>query len=140
MAAARRRHQSANRGQTEPLPHRRPGFFTRKDVVVRHVPAASGQSPGQTGEVTSLLIPPPGSHGPPRQKEPFATPRFATDPAPRAIPVPDEDADASRDCLELPRPKALLRTIGWNIAESFGLPTGAYAITAALAGRNAGLW
>ena len=44
------------------------------------------------------------------------------------------------ECLELPRPKALLRTIGWNVAESFGLPTGAYALAAALAGRNAGLW
>lgn len=34
----------------------------------------------------------------------------------------------------------LLRTVSWNIAESFGLPTGAYALAAWLGGRNAGLW
>jgi hypothetical protein len=34
----------------------------------------------------------------------------------------------------------LLRSVGWNIAESFGLPTAGYAIAAAFAGRNAGLW
>jgi hypothetical protein len=44
------------------------------------------------------------------------------------------------ECLELPRPTALLRTIGWNIAESFGLPTGGYALAAWLGGRDAGLW
>ena len=43
-------------------------------------------------------------------------------------------------CLELPRPGPLVRTIAWNIAESFGLPTGAYALAASLAGRDAGLW
>lgn len=32
------------------------------------------------------------------------------------------------DCLELPRPVPLLRTAGWNLAESFGLPTGAYVL------------
>jgi hypothetical protein len=42
--------------------------------------------------------------------------------------------------IELPRPGSLLRTIGWNLAESFGLPTGAYVVAAALGGRNAGLW
>jgi hypothetical protein len=69
-----------------------------------------------------------------------ATPRFATDPDQRAVPVSDAGAAASSECLELPRPRALLRTVGWNIAESFGLPTAGYAIAAALAGRNAGLW
>jgi hypothetical protein len=44
------------------------------------------------------------------------------------------------ECLELPRPIHLLRTIGWNAAESFGLPLGAYAVAASLAGRTAGLW
>jgi hypothetical protein len=44
------------------------------------------------------------------------------------------------DCLELPRPLLLARTIGWNAAESFGLPVGAYAVAAWLAGRDAGLW
>jgi hypothetical protein len=44
------------------------------------------------------------------------------------------------DCLELPRPALLLRTAGVNLAESFGLPTGAYVLAAALAGRDAGLW
>jgi hypothetical protein len=34
----------------------------------------------------------------------------------------------------------LLRTVGWNIAESFGLPTGGYVLAAWLGGRNAGLW
>lgn len=44
------------------------------------------------------------------------------------------------ECLELPRPALLLRTAGVNLAESFGLPTGAYVLAAALAGRDAGLW
>jgi hypothetical protein len=44
------------------------------------------------------------------------------------------------ECLELPRPARLLRTAGWNLAESFGLPTGAYVLAAAFAGRDAGLW
>jgi hypothetical protein len=50
------------------------------------------------------------------------------------------DRVGSSDCLELPRPTALLRTIGWNVAESFGLPTGAYVLAAWLGGRDAGLW
>lgn len=41
--------------------------------------------------------------------------------------------------LELPRPLQLLRTAGWNAAESFGFPVGGYAIAGWLAGRNAGL-
>jgi hypothetical protein len=44
------------------------------------------------------------------------------------------------ECLELPRPARLVRTAGVNLAESFGLPTGAYILAAWLAGRNAGLW
>lgn len=44
------------------------------------------------------------------------------------------------ECLELPRPLRLARTAGLNLAESFGLPTGAYLLAAALAGRDAGLW
>jgi hypothetical protein len=44
------------------------------------------------------------------------------------------------DCLELPRPLHLLRTAGWNAAESFGLPVAGYAIAAWFAGRSAGLW
>jgi hypothetical protein len=44
------------------------------------------------------------------------------------------------ECLELPRPAQLLRTAGWNLAESFGLPTVGYVVAAWLAGRNAGLW
>jgi hypothetical protein len=47
---------------------------------------------------------------------------------------------APADCLELPRPASLLRTVGWNLAESFGLPTGAYVLAAWLGGRDAGLW
>lgn len=68
-------------------------------------------------------------------------------PTPRVVPDLDQRAAASGgraaaspDCLELPRPRALLRTVGWNIAESFGLPTGGYALAAWLAGRDAGLW
>ncbi len=41
--------------------------------------------------------------------------------------------------LELPRPWRLLRTAGWNLSESVGLPIGAYALAAWLAGRDAGL-
>jgi len=74
-------------------------------------------------------------------KELFPLPRFTADLNPQAAAATPGDRDAAApECLELPRPKALLRTIGWNVAESFGLPTGAYAIAAALAGRNAGLW
>jgi hypothetical protein len=44
------------------------------------------------------------------------------------------------DCLELPRPLLLLRAAALNAAESFGIPLGAYALAAWLAGRDAGLW
>ena len=47
---------------------------------------------------------------------------------------------AGPECLELPRPIRLLRTIGWNAAESFGLPLGGYLLAAAFWGRNVGLW
>ncbi len=70
----------------------------------------------------------------------FALPRFAAEADQRtAATLSDGDA-APPECLELPRPKRLLRTVGWNIAESFGLPTAGYVIAAALAGRDAGLW
>jgi hypothetical protein len=44
------------------------------------------------------------------------------------------------ECLELPRLPELLRTVGWNAAESFGLPVGGFVVAAWLAGRDAGLW
>ena len=43
------------------------------------------------------------------------------------------------ECLELPRPVQLLRTTGWNLFESFGLPLGGYALASSLWGRNAGV-
>jgi hypothetical protein len=49
-------------------------------------------------------------------------------------------ATVTSECLELPRPARLVRTAGLNLAESFGLPTGAYILAAWLAGRDAGLW
>ena len=49
------------------------------------------------------------------------------------------DAGAPDECLELPRPLQLLRTTGWNLAESFGLPLGGYVLAAWLWGRDAGL-
>lgn len=44
-----------------------------------------------------------------------------------------------REHLELPRPLLLLRTVLWNLTESAGLPIGAAALAAWLAGRDAGL-
>jgi len=44
------------------------------------------------------------------------------------------------ECLELPRPGRLVRTAGLNLAEAFGLPTGAYLLAASLGGRDAGMW
>ena len=73
-------------------------------------------------------------------KELFALPRFTAGLDRPAAATPGDRDAAAPDCLELPRPTALLRTIGWNIAESFGLPTGAYVLAAWLGGRNAGLW
>jgi hypothetical protein len=46
---------------------------------------------------------------------------------------------AMPECLELPRPAQLLRTTGWNLFESFGLPLGGYALASWLWGRNAGV-
>jgi len=46
---------------------------------------------------------------------------------------------AMPECLELPRPVHLLRTTGWNLAESFGLPLAAYALAAWLWGRDVGV-
>lgn len=69
----------------------------------------------------------------------FATPRFTADLGRRAT-TQRERAAGSPECLELPPPRALLRTVGWNIVESFGLPSGGYALAAWLAGRDAGLW
>jgi hypothetical protein len=44
------------------------------------------------------------------------------------------------ECVELPARMHLLRTIGWNATEAFGLPVAAYAVAASLDGRDAGLW
>jgi hypothetical protein len=44
------------------------------------------------------------------------------------------------ECVELPGRLHLLRTVGWNATEAFGLPVAAYAIAGTLAGRDAGLW
>jgi hypothetical protein len=41
--------------------------------------------------------------------------------------------------LELPRPLQLIRTAGWNLMESVGLPVAAFALGAWLGGRDAGL-
>jgi hypothetical protein len=41
--------------------------------------------------------------------------------------------------LELPRPCRLLRTVGWNLFESVGLPGVGYVIGQELAGRNAAM-
>jgi hypothetical protein len=46
---------------------------------------------------------------------------------------------AASESLELPRPVQLLRTTSWNLAESFGLPLGGYALAASLWGRDAGM-
>jgi hypothetical protein len=43
------------------------------------------------------------------------------------------------ETLELPRPVQLVRTTGWNLAESFGLPLGGYALAGWLWGREAGV-
>lgn len=41
--------------------------------------------------------------------------------------------------LELPRPAQLVRSTGWNLAESFGLPLGGYILASWLWGRQAGV-
>lgn len=47
---------------------------------------------------------------------------------------------AMSQTLELPRPAQLLRSTGWNLVESFGLPLGGYALAAWLWGRDAGVY
>ena len=49
-------------------------------------------------------------------------------------------SDSQPEFVELPRPMRLLSTAGVSLGESFGLPTGGYALAAWLAGRDAGLW
>jgi hypothetical protein len=44
------------------------------------------------------------------------------------------------ECVELPARRHLLLTVGWNAAESFGLPVAGYVIASSLGGRDAGLW
>jgi hypothetical protein len=44
-----------------------------------------------------------------------------------------------REHVELPNPKRLLWTAGWNMAESVGLPFGAFIVVTDLAGRDPGL-
>ncbi len=41
--------------------------------------------------------------------------------------------------LELPRPRRLLLTVGWNLAESLGLPVAGYLVGARLGGEDAGM-
>jgi len=48
-------------------------------------------------------------------------------------------AAATPGSLELPRPVQLLRSTGWNLTESFGLPLGGYILAAWLWGREAGV-
>jgi len=46
---------------------------------------------------------------------------------------------AMAEHLELPRPRRLMLTAGWNLAESLGLPVAGYLVGAHLDGRNAGM-
>jgi hypothetical protein len=46
---------------------------------------------------------------------------------------------AMPECLELPRPVQLVRTTGWNLSESFGLPLASYALASWLWGVTAGV-
>lgn len=41
--------------------------------------------------------------------------------------------------LELPRPRRLMLTAGWNLAESLGLPVAGYLVGARLGGQGAGM-
>jgi hypothetical protein len=41
--------------------------------------------------------------------------------------------------LELPRPWRLMLTVGWNLAESLGLPVAGYLVGARLGGQGAGM-
>jgi hypothetical protein len=46
---------------------------------------------------------------------------------------------AMPESLELPRPVQLVRSTGWNLAESFGLPLGGYILASWLWGHQAGV-
>jgi hypothetical protein len=46
---------------------------------------------------------------------------------------------AMAEHLELPRPRRLMLTAGWNLAESLGIPVAGYFIGAKLGGRDAGM-
>jgi uncharacterized membrane protein len=48
-------------------------------------------------------------------------------------------APERREHLELPHPRRLIWTAVWNMAESVGLPFGAFVVVTDLAGRNPGL-
>lgn len=52
-----------------------------------------------------------------------------------AMPAPIPECEH----LELPHPRRLIWTAGWNMAESVGLPFGAYIVGTDLWGRNPGL-
>jgi hypothetical protein len=88
----------------------------------------------------STLSTPARSYRPPGPKELSVTLWFSADLDRRAAAKHGDRDAASPECLELPRPTTLLRTVGWNIAESFGLPTASYVLASSFAGRDAGLW
>jgi hypothetical protein len=46
---------------------------------------------------------------------------------------------AMAEHLELPRPRQLMLTAGWNLAESLGFPVAGYFVGAMLGGRDAGM-
>ena len=46
---------------------------------------------------------------------------------------------AMAEHLELPRPWRLMRTAGWNLAESLAIPVAGYFVGAELGGRDAGM-
>jgi hypothetical protein len=46
---------------------------------------------------------------------------------------------AMAEHLELPRPRRLILTAAWNLAESLGLPVAGYFVGARLGGRDAGM-
>ena len=66
--------------------------------------------------------------------EPGTTPE--ADPAAPTLALSDP---RPRECLELPRPGRLLLTVGWNLAESIGLPAAAYLVGTVLGGQGIGM-
>jgi len=67
---------------------------------------------------------------------------MAPAPGPASTPEgcgPAPDGSRGAGDLEIPRPLRLLLTAGWSLAESAGLPAGAYLTAAWLGGRDAGL-